>query len=408
MEKQCEAARNRRWRGRGAQSIIPPVGSAYIRAIGTAVPRFRAQQSEVAEWAKRVAVEQSAASVSGSRDARRAQAAIERVYRSSAIESRSSVVPDYVAEPADFTFYPPTWSLSPAPTTAERMEVYRREAPPLALEAATDCFGRAGSVDPSDVTHLVVVTCTGFFAPGIDTLLAKHLDLRPDVERTVVGFMGCYAAFPGMRAAAAACASRDDAVVLVVCVELCSIHFQNELTMDNVIANCLFSDGAAAALVTARLPERGEAAMRIVDSYSRIEDDSENQMTWTVIDTGFQMTLSAEVPATLERAIAPFAGALLERNGRSRRDIDFWAVHPGGRRIVDVVRERMDLTHDDVAASYDVLARCGNMSSPTILFVLQSLLEARREPGALGIALAFGPGLTLESMLLEVVSGARV
>lgn len=376
---------------------------AYIRAIGTAVPRFRAPQSEVAAWAKRVAIEQTGPVVADARDARRAQAAIERVYRSSAIESRSSVVPDYVAEPADFTFYPQTWSLSPAPTTSERMEVYRREAPPLALSAAQACLDRAPEVRPSDVTHLVVVTCTGFFAPGLDTLLAKDLNLRPDVERTVVGFMGCYAAFPALRAATAACASRDDAVVLVVCVELCSIHFQNELTMDNVIANCLFSDGAAAALVTTQKPDTGRSALRIVDSYTRIEEDTESQMTWTVIDTGFQMTLSAEVPGTLERAIAPFADILLERNGLTRGDVGFWAVHPGGRRIIDAVRDRLELTRDDVAASYGVLARCGNMSSPTILFVLESTLESSARPGDLGVALAFGPGLTLESMLLETV-----
>lgn len=377
---------------------------AFIRAIGTAVPRFRAPQTEVAAWAKRVALEQTGpvvADSSDSREARWAQAAIERVYRSSAIQSRSSVVPDYVAEPGDFTFYPPTWSLSPSPSTAERMELYRREAPPLALAAAVACLDRAPEIRRADVTHVVVVTCTGFFAPGLDTLLVKDLGLRADVERTVVGFMGCYAAFPALRAAAAACASRDDAVVLVVCVELCSIHFQNELTMDNVIANCLFSDGAAAALVTSAQPPGGRPAFRIVDSYSRIEEDTESQMTWTVIDTGFQMTLSAEVPATLDRSIVPFASELLARNDLTMEDVKFWAVHPGGRRIVDAVRDRLDLSEEDVAGSYEVLARYGNMSSPTILFVLEAALDRVRDAGELGVALAFGPGLTLESLLIE-------
>ncbi len=379
---------------------------AYIRAIGTAVPRFRAPQTEVAAWAKRVALEQTGPVRKGesdSRDARWAQAAIERVYRSSAIQSRSSVVPDYVADPVDFTFYPPTWSLSPSPTTAERMELYRREAPPLALAAASACLDRAPEILRQDVTHVIVVTCTGFFAPGLDTLLVKDLGLRPDVERTVVGFMGCYAAFPALRAAAAACASRDDAVVLVVCVELCSIHFQNELTMDNVIANCLFSDGAAAVLVTAGRPATGRHGFRVIDSYSRIEEDTETQMTWTVIDTGFQMTLSAEVPATLDRSIAPFANELLERNELTMSDVRFWAVHPGGRRIVDAVRDRLGLSDEDVAGSFDVLARCGNMSSPTILFVLEAALDRLRCAGEIGVALAFGPGLTLESMLLESI-----
>lgn len=399
-----------RWRVVGRGSIIPAVSDsrrqAFIRAIGTAVPRFRAPQTEVAAWAKRVALEQTGPVMrdsSDSREARWAQAAIDRVYRSSAIRSRSSVVPDYVAEPGDFTFYPPTWSLSPSPTTAERMELYRREAPPLALAAAAACLDRAPEILRADVTHVIIVTCTGFFAPGLDTLLVKDLGLRADVERTVVGFMGCYAAFPALRAAVAACAMRDDAVVLVVCVELCSIHFQNELTMDNVIANCLFSDGAAAALVTAEKPPSGRAGFRIVDSYSRIEEDTESQMTWTVIDTGFQMTLSAEVPATLDRSIVPFANELLVRNSLTMEDVRFWAVHPGGRRIVDAVRDRLGLSEDEVAGSYEVLARFGNMSSPTILFVLEGVLDGAREPHELGIALAFGPGLTLESMLLESV-----
>ena len=148
---------------------------------------------------------------------------------------------------------------------------------------------------------------------------------------------------------------------------------------------------------------RSRPAFRIVDSYSRIEEDTESQMTWTVIDTGFQMTLSAEVPATLDRSIVPFASELLARNDLTMEDVKFWAVHPGGRRIVDAVRDRLDLSEEDVAGSYEVLARYGNMSSPTILFVLEAALDRVRDAGELGVALAFGPGLTLESMLLESV-----
>lgn len=372
---------------------------ACIRAIGTAVPRFRAPQSTVRAWAKRVALEQTGDATS--RESRRAQAAIDRVYRSSAIDMRSSVVPDYVSEPDAFTFYPSTWSLSPSPSTADRMAVYRREAPPLAMDAVLACLSEAPAFAAADVTHLIVVTCTGFFAPGLDTFLVKELGLRRDVERSVIGFMGCYAAFPALRAASAICAARPDAVVLVVCIELCSIHFQNDLSMDNVVANCLFGDGAAAVLVTADSAGDGAGGFRMVDSWTRIEDDSEDQMTWTVTDTGFQMTLSADVPATLERGIEPFVTDLLRRNGMGIADVAFWAVHPGGRRIVDVVREQLALPDGAADESYDVLRQNGNMSSPTILFVLDACRRRGLRTGDRGVALAFGPGLTLESMLLE-------
>jgi predicted naringenin-chalcone synthase len=369
----------------------------HVEAIGTAVPQYRAPQRDVAEWAKRVARAQFDGD---EREARRAEITVERVYRNSAIESRSSVVPDYVAEPGDFRFYAGNWQLDPAPTTAARMELYRREAPPLARAAAEACLARAPHVPRAAVTHLVVATCTGFFAPGLDIDLVKALDLRRDTKRCVVGFMGCYAAFNALRAAAAACAQDPEAVVLVVCVELCSIHFQNEFTMNNVVANCIFSDGAAAALVTSGPAGSPRGLLEIVDSHTCVEEDTETQMTWTVTDTGFQMALAPEVPATLQRAIAPFVGVLLGKNGVSREEVSLWAVHPGGRRIVEAVRDELGLAERDVAPSFEVLAAHGNMSSPTILFVLDRAL-GRGRAGDLGVALAFGPGLTLESLLFR-------
>jgi predicted naringenin-chalcone synthase len=371
----------------------------HVQGIGTAVPIHRAPQLEVAQWARRVAESQ----FDDEREAKRAGAAVERIYRNSAIRKRSSVVADFVAEPEAFTFFPPTWRLDPDPTTGARMELYRREAPPLAHAAAEACFARAPHVPRSSVSHLIVVTCTGFFAPGLDALLVKGLGLRPDTKRTIVGFMGCYAAFNALRAASSICVADPEAVVLVVCVELCSIHFQREFSMNNVVANCLFSDGAAAALVTSEPEGSRRGVVELVDSYTRIEDDSEAQMTWMVTDTGFQMSLAPEVPDTLERGVEPFVATLLGQNGVARGDVGFWAIHPGGRRIVEAVRERLGLPERAVASSFDVLAEFGNMSSPTILFVLERCLAEKPPPGMLGVALAFGPGLTLESMLLRSI-----
>jgi predicted naringenin-chalcone synthase len=371
-----------------------------VQAIGTAVPANSAPQTEVAEWARRVVTEQFA----DEREGRRAAGAVDRIYRNSAIRRRSSVLADFVAEPEAFAFFPPNWQLHPEPTTAARMEVYRREAPALARSAAEACLAKSPHLPRESVTHLIVVTCTGFFAPGVDAALVADLGLRRDVQRTIVGFMGCYAAFNALRAASSICTADPEAVALVVCVELCSIHFQRDFSMNNVVANCLFSDGAAAALVTSESnasPKRGR--LELVDSYTRIEDDSECQMTWTVTDTGFRMALAPEVPDTLERGVEGFVETLLGKNGVSRDDIAFWAVHPGGRRIVEVVRERLGLGASAVAPSFEVLGEHGNMSSSTILFVLERCLERRPAPGALGVALAFGPGLTLESMLLRAV-----
>jgi predicted naringenin-chalcone synthase len=324
---------------------------------------------------------------------------IDRIFKQSAIHRRSSVLADYLREPEEFCFYPRNWALQPSPSTFARMELYRREAPPLAREAAEACLGAAAAVPRDAITHLIVVTCTGFFAPGIDIVLSRALGLRPDVQRQIVGFMGCYGAFNGLRAAAAACAADPGAVALVVCVELCTIHFQQDLTMDNIVANCLFSDGAGAALVTGN--DRPGGRLTLVDSYTIVEDDSLDQMTWTVTDTGFQMTLGPEVPDTLRRSAGPFVDTLLGRNALARDDVSFWAIHPGGRRIVEAVRDTLGLSEADVAPSFEVLAGHGNMSSPTVLFVLERCLARNPGSGAFGVAMAFGPGLTVESLLVR-------
>lgn len=369
----------------------------FVQAIGTAVPGNRAPQSRVAEWARRVASEQ----FEDEREARRASGAVDKIYRSSAIHRRSSVLADFIAEPEAFAFFPPNWRLDPEPTTAARMELYRREAPLLARDAALACFAQAPHVPRESITHLVVVTCTGFFAPGVDTELVESLGLRRDVKRTLVGFMGCFAAFNALRAADAFCRADPEAVVLVVCVELCSIHFQRTFSMNNVVANCLFSDGSAAALLTSEPVSSSRGRLELVGSNSTIVPESEAHMTWAITDTGFQMSLSPTVPDALEQAIEPFVATLLGQHGLRQDEIGFWAVHPGGRRIVEVVRERLGLGEAAVAPSFEVLGECGNMSSPTILFVLERCLARRPAAGSHGVALAFGPGLTLESMLVR-------
>jgi alpha-pyrone synthase len=372
----------------------------FLHAIGTAVPRYSAPQSFAAEFSKNVVRAHTTASSNGNGERRDlSPGVIDRLYKQSAINKRSSVIADYLREPEEFSFFPRNWELRPSPSTSARMDLYRREAPPLAQKAIEACLADAPDIPREAITHLIVVTCTGFFAPGLDIVLARALGLRKDVQRQIIGFMGCYGAFNGVRAASAACLADPNAVALVVCVELCTIHFQQDLTMNNIVANCLFSDGAAATLVTGASRPGGRFAL--VDSYTIVEDDSLDQMTWTVTDTGFQMTLGPEVPDTLRRSAGPFVETLLSRNDLTRNDVAFWAIHPGGRRIVEAVRDTLGLSEADVAPSFEVLGDCGNMSSPTVLFVLERCLARSPERGALGVAMAFGPGLTVESLLVR-------
>lgn len=373
--------------------------TSTIRAIGTAVPEFQGTQTQVARWAVNVLAANGDDGGEPNRTRRSGRGAIERIYGRSGIVTRQSVVPDYATEPEGFALYPRNWRLEPQPSTAARMELYRREAPRLAARAATRCLTDAGTAADT-VTHLVVVSCTGFFAPGLDAHLVRALGLRPDVQRLCIGFMGCHAAFNALRTADALCRDRDDACVLVVCVELCTLHFQRDPTLNDIVANSLFSDGAAALLLAQGVTDEGR--LQLLDSTTRLDRDSEHQMTWTIGDTGFRMMLGPEVPNTLMDTVGPFVDELLARNGAHRDDVGFWAIHPGGRRIVEVVRDRLGLTAAEAAPSFAVLAEHGNMSSPTIAFVLERVLRDRPSAGTLGVALAFGPGLTLESALLRV------
>lgn len=385
------------------------MGKTQVLSIGTAVPAFRSSQAQTASFLKEVARHSLAGSADPATldtDIRRACVMIDHISHRSAIHHRHSVLSDYLGGPEEFRFFPRNWSLSPFPSTGQRMQVYQREALPLARSAAERCLEQAKAVAREAITHLVVVSCTGFFAPGLDVLLVRALGLRGDVQRQIIGFMGCYAAFNALRAADSICQAQPDAVVLVVCVELCSLHYQREMNMDNIVANTLFADGAAAVLLSGRAGAQG--CLSLIDSESQLAaDDSQQQMTWTVTDTGFQMALSSEIPESLRRCVGSFVDTLLQRNQITRAAVDFWAIHPGGRRIVDGLRAELALSSEDTAASCEVLAEHGNMSSATVLFVLERCLRQGPPRGALGVAMAFGPGLTLESMLFRVEGAGR-
>jgi predicted naringenin-chalcone synthase len=280
------------------------------------------------------------------------------------------------------------------------MERYAAEAGPLAIDAARRAIAHAG-IEPRQITHLVTCSCTGFVSPGVDLDLMAALGLPASTARTHVGFMGCHGAFNALRVAEAFVAAHPDSVPLVVCVELCSLHFQYGSRSDVVVANSIFADGAAA--VVGGHPSRSCATRSpawILDrQWSRVLPASRDEMGWTIGDHGFEMHLSAAVPGTIGRHLPAAVSAGLAEAGLSAADIDTWAVHPGGPRVLTAVEEVLGLAPTALAASRNVLAEHGNMSSATILFILERLVRGFA-PGPC-VAMAFGPGLTAEFALFQ-------
>jgi alpha-pyrone synthase len=327
-----------------------------------------------------------------------------KIYANSGIDQRYTCIPDYLTTPENFSFYPQNWQLDPTPGTHDRNQLYQTYAAKIAESAAEQAIQQA-QLSPDAITHLIVVSCTGFSAPGVDVHLIQQLGLRSDIDRTMIGFMGCYAAFNGLKTAHAICQSNPKARVLVVCVELCTLHFQAEDTIESVVINAIFGDGAAAAIFSSESDAEAAGKLAYVDGYSLLAPDSLDLMHWTIGNTGFLMGLSSKVPATIVEHLPGYLKTLLDRNHLTQSAIDFWAVHPGGRQIVDQIQSLLQLSDNMVADSYAVLREYGNMSSTTILFILKRLLAQHQAGAGLnnGVAMAFGPGLTIEGCLFQQV-----
>lgn len=285
------------------------------------------------------------------------------------------------------------------PTTAERIAAYASAAPPMAEAAARRALAESG-LAPARVGHLVVASCTGFSAPGVDVQLIDRLGLPRTVRRTSVGFMGCHAAINALRVAGAIAGAEPEAVVLVVCVEVCSIHFRYHPSPDQVVSNALFADGAGAAVVAgAGVP--GPRLARLGPSASLVLPGTADRMTWSIGDHGFEMTLSPEVPRLIETSACPWLMGWLAECGCPAMRVAGWAVHPGGPRILDAVQRGMGLGADALEAARGVLADHGNMSSPTVLAIVDRLRGGSGAVPAPAALVAFGPGLAAEAMLLQ-------
>jgi alpha-pyrone synthase len=399
----ADVASRPRPRERESERPHPRAERSAILAVGTAVPGAGRSQMELVEFMKR-------AHRADPKLARR----LDVLYRHSGIETRYSCLEDYGRDPDAFTFYPPSWAPgAPLPTTSDRMAIYRRAGLPLARAAVDAALARVPGIDLARVSHLVVASCTGFNAPGLDVELTRSLGLARSVARTLVGFQGCHAGLTCLRLADGICRADPEALVLVVCLELCTLHLQITPSEDNLLANSLFGDGASALLVAgAKASETaseadgsGGSRLEITSCGSWLEPGTEGEMAWEVGETGFQMRLSGLVPRILGVNVGQFLATVLALEPAVARELDFWAVHPGGPAILDQVERSLGLAPEKLAESRAVLRDCGNMSSPTVFFVLERILTRldRQADGApaRGAALAFGPGLTLEAVRFE-------
>lgn len=381
-----------------------------ITAIGTANPPYRFAQEQAAEIiAARLYLTAAKKRILNS------------VCKATGIQYRYSILKDYRQEAEQFEFFPNN-SQGVFPTTATRMQIYKTHAIELALQAIKNCLKDHNSLckphkslktsknsspstkknfNENEITHLIVVSCTGMYAPGIDIEIVQRLNLNSNIKRTAINFMGCYGAFNGLKVAESICRAESNAKVLMVSVELCTIHVQQNCSMDNIVSNSIFADGAAAILIEASPKQK--KYFNIATFHCDLLPQSNHDMTWTIADHGFDMVLSSYVPKLIESGITAFTDKLLASYQMAWSDIDFYAIHPGGIKILQACEKALKLHKNANTYAYQVLRDYGNMSSATIIFVLQKIWQAlkSKDHNKNIFSCAFGPGLTLESMLLK-------
>ena len=386
--------------------------TVYLRSLETAVPPTVLIQSE----ARDVFAAQPGLSRLGSR-------LVSTCFDSAAIDTRYTAVAELTtrSRAENPQFFDPVTGLLLSPSTKVRNDIFATEATKLFIEAAEKAVAAAPGIDRSDITHLVTVSCTGFFNPGPDYKIVRALGLNPAVQRYHLGFMGCYAAFPALRAAKSFCDADPEAVVLVVCAELCSLHVRTSNDPDTIMGSALFADGAAAAVISARnIP--GQPALLTLDSFETVLTPvGEEAMAWNIGDEGFEMVLGSYVPHIIDDhvigALEPLLSGDESLRGRPYRDIRHWAIHPGGRSILDKVQSRLELSDEQLVPARETLRNYGNMSSATVLFVIRHILDLPADGEDIGAAapdggericsMAFGPGLTVETALFTKITAPR-
>lgn len=355
---------------------------ADIISIATAVPAFRHQQKDILHFMQEAY---------GLDEVEKRKLAF--LYNLSGIETRYSVIADYGADKNGWTFIPKDGTAFPS--LEERMKLYQQHAIPLSKQAIEQCIN--GKISPQQITHLITVSCTGMAAPGLDLELMEAMNLHSNIYRTSINFMGCYAAIHALKMAKMICDSMPNSNVVIVATELCTLHFQQEYSLDNAASSLLFADGSVAVLVSNCIASAQSICLQ--HFYSKVAFRGKNEMSWKLSSKGFLMTLSGYVPQLIEEDIAGLVDEALEQQNISKEDVTHWCIHPGGRKIVDSIQKKLSLTEDDVKYSRSILAKYGNMSSATILFVLKEMMEDETATAKNIFGVAFGPGLTMETFI---------
>jgi alpha-pyrone synthase len=368
---------------------------SVIVSIGTAVPSYRYEQKTIADFMIRYF---------GLDDETSRKVSV--IYNRSGIESRHSVLPDFHMNGSTKLFKADEKN----PSLSKRMSIYKEEAIALAARAVSDCLGSLSKKvlkKMLPVTHLITVSCTGMSAPGLDIELLRRLELPNDVHRTSVNFMGCYAGFHAFRMADNICRSDSDATVMVVLTELCSLHFQPGTDAETMVVNSLFADGAAALLFSSgkKVKNVKGRMLEVVGFSGEVIHEGATYMTWNPSEEGFLMGLDALVPQVIESNANRMVDDALRKFKLDKEDVSHWMFHPGGRKILEAAEGSIGLKKEDLKHSYRVLRDFGNMSSPTICFVLQSLLQdgVKGKNREYIFAAGFGPGITIETALLKPV-----
>ena len=369
--------------------------SSFLLSIGTAVPSNKISQQ------LHYSILESAEGIG-----RKEKLQLRKVYNASGIESRHSVLAEFgrIDQTDNILFFPSNHHA--AMPISDRMGLYERYALDLSERAVMECLESLPSLSISHITHLITFSCTGMSAPGLDIQLVDRLGLNRNVERTCINFMGCYAGINALKTAYHISRSEPEAVVLLAGVELCTLHYQKNEKEDQIIANALFADGASAAIISAyKVPTLNDKrALSLQSFYAEFEPGDKEEMAWRIGDHGFDLRLSSYVPALLKKSIPDFMSKLFGRAGLKQEDIDFYAFHPGGVRILQACEEALNISKEENEIAYGVLHDYGNMSSVTIFFVLKAFIESfdAEDIGKKLLACVFGPGLTMESMVAEI------
>lgn len=359
-------------------------GSSRIISIGTAVPNYGTSQKNILQFMQKAYNEHEASRK------------LNLLFHHSGIKTRYSVIPDFSGQ--KYELFDEHQS---RPFLDKRNEIYKDKALPLAISAIKDSL--KGVSIPLNFSHLITVSCTGLQAPGLDAQIIEELNLPDSIFHTSLNFLGCNAAFPALKIADSFLKSQPDAKVLIVCVELCTLHFQPKYDADNLLSNTLFGDGAAAVIVVPEsfASENTLKGLCITGFDSKLLSEGKNLLGWNPTSVNFEMILDSLVPSFLGSEIETVMSKILENFNLTKNAISHWAIHPGGKKILDEIERELQLMSSELKHSYHVLNKYGNMSSPSVLFVLNEILSNEINPGDIVLSMGFGPGISIESALMK-------